>query len=120
MLKYSLWKKVLVLFVISLMLGMIIPVYAVDTSSASTSNNAGGKLRRGLANFATGWVEIPIAMDKAIKESNPVFGVLVGMVKGTVKGVARTAAGAFDTVTFPVPPYGKTWITPEFIGQPTN
>ncbi|MFH0772303.1 MAG: exosortase system-associated protein, TIGR04073 family [Candidatus Omnitrophota bacterium] len=120
MFKHSLCKKVVVLFVISLMLGMAMPSYADSSMSPANSNNAGGKLRRGLANFATGWVEIPIAMDKAIKESNPVFGVVVGTVKGTVKGIVRTAAGVFDTVTFPVPPYSKTWITPEFIGQPTN
>lgn len=111
MFKNNVWKMVLVLFVISLILGMAVPSYAA---------NAGEKLRRGLANFATGWVEIPIAMDKAIKESNPVFGVLIGTVKGTVKGITRTAAGVYDVVTFPIPPYGKTWINPEFIGQPTK
>lgn len=110
MFKHNVWKMMLVLFVISLIIGIAVPSYA---------ENAGGKLRRGLANFATGWVEIPIAMDKAMKESNPVFGVIVGAVKGTVKGIARTAAGVYDLVTFPIPPYGKTWISPEFIGQPT-
>ncbi len=104
--KHNVWKMVFVLFVISLMIGMAMPSYAA---------NAGDKLRRGLANFATGWVEIPTEMDKSIKESNPVFGVLVGAIKGTAKGVVRTAAGVFDTVTFPVPPYGKTWLNPEFI-----
>jgi len=110
MFKHNVWKMMLVLFVISLVIGMAVPTYA---------ENAGGKLRRGLANFATGWVEIPMAMDKAIKESNPVFGIIVGGIKGTVKGIARTAAGVYDVVTFPIPPYGKTWISPEFIGQPT-
>ncbi len=89
-------------------------------ATPSYAANAGSKLRRGLANFATGWVEIPIAMDKAMKESNPVFGVIIGAVKGTVKGIARTAAGVFDVVTFPIPPYEKTWANPEFIGQPTK
>ena len=111
MFKNNVWKMVLVLFVISLLIGMAVPSYAA---------NAGSKLRRGLANFATGWVEIPIAMDKSIKESNPVFGVIVGAVKGTVKGIVRTASGLFDTVTFPIPPYEKTWLNPEFIGQPTK
>ena len=110
MFKHNVWKMMLVLFVISLVIGMAVPTYA---------ENAGGKLRRGLANFATGWVEIPIAMDKAMKESNPVFGVIVGAVKGTVKGIVRTVAGVYDVVTFPIPPYGKTFIQPEFIGQPT-
>nr|HPN66381.1 exosortase system-associated protein, TIGR04073 family [Candidatus Omnitrophota bacterium] len=89
MFKSNVWKMVLVLFVISLVIGMAVPSYA---------SNAGTKLRRGLANFATGWVEIPIEMDKSIKECNPVFGVIVGAVKGTVKGVFRTASGLFDTV----------------------
>ena len=111
MFKNNVWKMVLVLFVISLLIGMAVPSYAA---------NAGSKLRRGLANFATGWVEIPIAMDKSIKESNPVFGVIVGGIKGTVTGIVRTASGLFDMVTFPVPPYEKTWLNPEFIGQPTK
>lgn len=109
--RHKVWKMVLVLFVISVIIAMAVPSYAA---------NAGGKLRRGLANFATGWVEIPTAMDKSIKESNPVFGVLVGAVKGTVKGLVRTAAGVYDTVTFPIPPYDKSWVEPEFIGQPTK
>lgn len=104
--KHKSWKIICVLFVISLIIGMAAPSYA---------ENAGDKLRRGLANFATGWVEIPTAMDKSIKESNPVFGIIVGAVKGTAKGIVRTAAGVFDTVTFPIPPYNKTWVNPEFI-----
>lgn len=104
--KHNVWKTVFVLFVISLIIGMAMPSYAA---------NAGDKLRRGLANFATGWVEIPTEMNKSIKESNPVFGVLVGTIKGTAKGIVRTAAGVFDTVTFPIPPYDKTWVKPEFI-----
>lgn len=111
MFRHSFWKMVLILFAVSLIIGMTMPTYAA---------NAGSKLRRGLANFATGWVEIPIAMDKAIKESNPVFGIVVGLVKGTAKAVGRTASGVFDTVTFPIPPYDKTWLDPEFIGTPTK
>jgi len=106
MYKHKAWKVVLVFFVISLIIGMAMPSYAA---------NCGDKLRRGLTNFATGWVEIPVCMDKSIKESNPVFGVVVGAVKGTAKGLVRTAAGIFDTVTFPIPPYDKTWVKPEFI-----
>ena len=109
--KHNVGKMLFVLFVISLIIGMAMPSYAA---------NAGGKLRRGLANFATGWVEIPTAIDKSIKESNPVFGVFVGAIKGTAKGLVRTAAGVYDTVTFPIPPYDKTWVNPEFIGTPTK
>lgn len=109
--KHNLWKMVFVFFVITLIISMAVPSYAA---------NCGTKLRRGLANFATGWVEIPVSMDKSIKESNPVFGVFVGAVKGTVKGIVRTASGVFDAVTFPIPPYDKTWVSPEFIGTPTK
>lgn len=104
--KHNVWKMVFVLFVISLIIGLAMPSYAA---------NAGEKLRRGLANFATGWVEIPTEMSKSIKESNPAFGIIVGTVKGTAKGLVRTAAGVYDTVTFPIPPYDKTWVNPEFI-----
>jgi len=106
MYKRKVWKGVLVFFVISLIIGMAMPSYAA---------NCGDKLRRGLANFATGWVEIPVSMDKSIKESNPAFGVFVGAIKGTVKGLVRTAAGVYDTITFPIPPYDKTWVDPELI-----
>ena len=71
MFKNNVWKMVVVLFVISLLIGMAVPSYAA---------NAGR----------------------------------------TVKGIVRTASGVFDTVTFPIPPYEKTWLNPEFIGQPTK
>jgi putative exosortase-associated protein (TIGR04073 family) len=75
------------------------------------------KLGRGFANFFTGWVEIPKQIGKAVRETDPASGMFVGMARGMAWGLARTAAGAYEVVTFPFPvPKGyKPLIEPEYI-----
>lgn len=75
------------------------------------------KLGRGLANVLTGWLEIPKQIGKSIRETDPVSGTLVGVCRGAAWTLARTAAGAFEVITFPfpVPKDYKPVIEPEYI-----
>ena len=76
-----------------------------------------GKLGRGLVNALTGWVEIP----KGIHDTTQRYGALSGLTLGTLRGAGygfiRTAAGAYETVTFPfpAPPHYRPVMKPEFI-----
>jgi len=88
-----------------IMIGMITPVFAA---------NAGDKLARGLVNFATGWLELPQKIADTSKESNAFVGVTYGAVKGVGYGAARMGTGAFDAVTFIVPPYDKPIMEPKY------
>ena len=67
------------------------------------SRKAFGKLGRGLTNVATGWVEIPKRIHETARTSGVPGGLTLGLVRGFGYGFIRTAAGAYETVTFPFP-----------------
>lgn len=61
------------------------------------------KLARGVTNLATGWLEVP----KQVYEVGREEGWLVGLARAPFDGlgmsVARTVAGMYEMVTFPIP-----------------
>ena len=75
------------------------------------------KLGRGLANTLTGFVEIPKKVILISKNDNPLLGLTWGWVKGTAVGLLRTAAGVYETVTFPIPAPAEyePIVNPEFV-----
>lgn len=64
---------------------------------------AAGKLGRGLANIATGWLEIPVNMQRYYSEHDQATGLFTGLVVGIVRAVGRTGVGAYETATFFLP-----------------
>lgn len=77
------------------------------------------KLGRGLSNIMLGWAEIPLAMDRSIKDGES-FGHLIGVapVLGTARAIMRTTTGVFEAVTFPFSDYDVNYeavLEPEFI-----
>ncbi|MDX8404408.1 MAG: exosortase system-associated protein, TIGR04073 family [Mariprofundaceae bacterium] len=74
------------------------PVFADDYGS-----QAGDKFSRGLANAATGWVEVPKNIANESNKSNVLVGLTVGSVKGVAHTVGRTAVGAVELGTFFIP-----------------
>lgn len=74
------------------------------------------KLRRGLTNAATGWLELPYKTfsEVVFGERSPLERLFVGLTVGTVKTVERTAIGVFETATFFIPSYDPL-IEPEFV-----
>lgn len=75
------------------------------------------KLGRGLANTATGVIEIPKKVILISKNDNLLLGLTWGWIKGTAVGFLRTAAGVYETVTFPIPAPAEyePIIHPEFV-----
>jgi putative exosortase-associated protein (TIGR04073 family) len=72
------------------------------------------KLDRGLMNGATFWAEIPAEVARVSKERDPLAGMTIGFVHGTVTSVIRAGSAVFDTLTFFVPPYDKPVMKPEY------
>jgi len=72
------------------------------------------KLTRGAVNLALGVVEIPKQTLEVSKESGDVAGIFWGPIKGLMYFVGRTVLGAYEVVTFVIPPY-KPLMEPEFI-----
>ncbi|NQT00183.1 MAG: exosortase system-associated protein, TIGR04073 family [Candidatus Omnitrophica bacterium] len=75
------------------------------------------KLGRGLANAVTGVVEIPKKVILISKNDNPILGLTWGWVKGAAVALLRTAAGVYETVTFPIPAPAdyEPMVNPEFV-----
>ena len=63
----------------------------------------GKKAVRGAANLFTGWVEIPKQIYLRTSEGPYVVGTAQGIMEGIGMSFARTTAGLYELVTFPVP-----------------
>ncbi len=77
-------------------------------------SRAGMKILSGVANVATGWVELP----KNIilwgqKDNNKLVGYTDGVLRGIVHTASRTGSGALDLATFWLPTFPTP--TPQFI-----
>ena len=71
------------------------------------------KAERGFGNILFGWTEIPKRIVDKTKESNPIKGLILGVLQGTCKAFARTASGVGDLATFPIGSYEKPAIIPD-------
>jgi len=92
-----------------------LPVFAQE---GSVVEKMGKKLLRGIANVATGWVELPKNIyDTSVETDNPLMGITYGTLKGIGMTVVRTGAGAYDVVTFlfPLPEDYEPILEPEFV-----
>ena len=62
-------------------------------------------------------MEIPKKVILISKNDNPLLGLTWGWVKGAAVGLLRTAAGVYETVTFPIPAPAdyEPMVNPEFV-----
>jgi putative exosortase-associated protein (TIGR04073 family) len=72
-------------------------------STKSYADNFFDKLKRGVVNTLTGWLEIPKKIIETSREETLFKGLTVGLAKGIGRGVARTAVGLCETTTFMAP-----------------
>lgn len=92
----------LIIFFISLS-----PVQASEEiTSEIYFSRAGMKILSGVANVATGWMELPknIAIWSQ-RDQNALIGVTEGTLWGIYHTVGRTGNGALDLITFWLPTY---------------
>lgn len=61
------------------------------------------KAKVGLANVATGWLELPKEVARTYNQANLPFAITGGVIKGVVHALGRTGAGLWDLVTAPIP-----------------
>ncbi|MBS0425368.1 MAG: exosortase system-associated protein, TIGR04073 family [Proteobacteria bacterium] len=83
------------------------PIQASEDITADIYfSRAGMKILSGVANVATGWLELPknIAIWTQ-RDSNPLIGVTEGALWGIYHTVGRTGNGAVDFITFWLPTY---------------
>lgn len=75
------------------------------------------KLVRGIANTATGWVELPKQVYLTFRDEGPVAGIFVGPLKGIGMTVVRTAVGVGEAATFfvPYPGFFDPYFAPSYV-----
>ena len=74
-----------------------------DTMTRFGIQPAMDKLGRGASNFLGGWLEIPYTIHQHTIQSDTGGSFFAGAARGTVRGVIRTAVGAYEVVTFLLP-----------------
>jgi putative exosortase-associated protein (TIGR04073 family) len=74
------------------------------------------KLTRGVVNFFTGWVEIPVNTVCGLMNPNvsPLDGVFSGFARGSGRAIERTGVGFYEAATFFMPGCGPL-ICPEYV-----
>ncbi len=108
----SKWVAMTLLVVVVLM-GAAGPAHAEQETGALAAR----KLFRGVANAATGWMEIFKQTSLTWQESGPGIGLSWGLMKGVGYAIARSVSGAYEIITFPLPiPEGyKPIMEPEYV-----
>ena len=105
--------RMALLTAVVLVLGPAIPAHA----EGMEAGKAVTKLGRGAVNLFTGWVEIPKRIQETSIQSGAAAGWTWGLLRGLGHGFIRTAAGAYELVTFPfpAPPNYEPVIQPEYV-----
>jgi putative exosortase-associated protein (TIGR04073 family) len=90
------------------------PFLAVTALAALLTSGCAGpeqKLGRGMSNFyeIVRMGEMRRSIEQTVVLDSPGTGYTVGAVRGLDRSLARTAVGAYEIVTFPLPPYGPVF-----------
>lgn len=96
---------------IGLVLLLTVPAQAKDPFT---------KLGRGLINLATGWVELPIRIAEGLEDEQGFWQPIAGFADGIGKAFQRTLYGAWDTLSFPFPPYNRPLLDPDVLTRDKN
>ena len=112
-------RGIAAVLLVALMLVCVVPSGFAERETGALMVS---KLFRGIANAATGWMEIFKQISITWDQSGPGTGLSWGLVKGVGYAVARSMAGAYEIVTFPlpVPEDYKPIIQPEYVLSDIN
>lgn len=103
----TLYKSLLMIFSVLLLSS------GLAMAEKSHSLKVGEKLGAGIANVATGVVEIPKTIYVSGKENGMVYGATAGFITGIMHTLGRTLAGTYDLVTFMIPT--QSLVHPEYV-----
>jgi len=114
------------LFIVCLFILSRVDIAAADNFKSIENSSAqevvdgmGTKAGRGLANMATGWLELPKQIYTTSKEDGVAKGILLGPLKGLGMTVVRTVAGVGEFATFFLawPGFYDPYIDPPYVWQ---
>jgi putative exosortase-associated protein (TIGR04073 family) len=90
-----------------------------NSSPQDVVDGMAGKAGRGLANIATGWLELPKQIYTTSKEDGVARGISLGPLKGLGMTLVRTVSGVGELMTFFVayPGFYDPYFDPAFVWQ---
>lgn len=90
-----------------------------NSSPQEIAGGMGLKMARGVANTATGWLELPKQIYLTYNEDGAARGILVGPLKGLGMTLVRTVSGAAEVLTFfsAYPGFYDPYFDPAFVWQ---
>ncbi|WP_298271844.1 exosortase system-associated protein, TIGR04073 family [Geobacter sp.] len=90
-----------------------------NTSAQEVVDGMANKFSRGVANTATGWLELPKQIYVTWQESGPTKGILLGPLKGVGMTVVRTLSGVGELATFFVawPGFYDPYLDPPYVWE---
>lgn len=95
--------------------------YAAESSCGDACKGAMNKAGRGLKNLLLGWTDVPLSIYQVTNDTkNAGIGLTAGAWDGFKKAFPRTISGAVDLVTFPIPDYEKSPVSPEPLMEPST
>lgn len=87
---------------------------AQSVHAQSYQNITGEKFVSGIANVATGVVELPKNIVITTQNKGIPYGMTIGVVTGVVHTIGRTVVGLLDVVTFMIPT-GPSSVQPQYV-----
>ncbi len=120
--RHALKKAGIALLCAGLLSGGVLPAFADDFKTLESSSpqqvmeGMSGKMVRGVANVATGWLEFPMQIYLTFKNEGVAKGLTLGPLKGVGMTLVRTVTGAAETTTFflAYPGFYDPYFEPEF------
>ncbi len=104
-------KKIFILLMIASFLFFL---SAQTVLAQSYQNITGEKFVSGIANVATGVVELPKNIVITTQNKGIPYGMTIGVVTGVVHTIGRTVVGLLDVVTFMIPT-GPSSVQPQYV-----
>jgi len=100
------------LLLITLTLGMAVPVQADIQAPPGTNYTSSRKLGRAISNILYGFIEIPEQMVRKTESEGYVSGYSHGIVDGTRRSLKRVGYGVYELLTFHCPSFHGTFKPP--------
>jgi putative exosortase-associated protein (TIGR04073 family) len=108
---HSCMKNLFLLFVIT-SLGLSSTAFGDIQSPSGHHFTWSRKLSRGIGNLMFGWLEYPTSWRKTNKSDGAIAAASDFLVEGTKRTLIRAGFGFYETITFPVPSWKRTYRPP--------
>ena len=114
-------NKLKKLFCAAIIILFVISVTGLSYAETDVVSGPMKKATRGAKNLLLGWTDIPVSVcETTMDTKNAALGLTAGLWQGFKKAFPRTISGIVDLVTFVIPDYEKSPVSPEPLTEPST